>query len=53
MKTMGVGLNFALLKENKFGDPRYLFFFLTGIIIGNEIQINSLDFQHQVFLTYD
>ena len=27
MKPMGVGLNLALLKENKFGDPRFLFFF--------------------------
>ena len=53
MKPMGVGLNLALLKENKFGDPRFLFFFLKGSIIVHEIKINSSDFQHQIFLYYD
>ena len=36
---MGSGLNLALLKENKFGDPRFLIFFLTDIIV-HEIKIN-------------
>ena len=40
MKPMGVGLNLALLKENLFGDPRFLFIFLKGIIIVHEIKIN-------------
>ena len=40
MKPMGVGLNLALLKENQFGDPTFLFFFLKGIIIVHELKIN-------------
>ena len=38
---MGVGLNLALLKENKFGDPIFLFFYLrySGIIIVHELKI--------------
>ena len=34
-----LGLNLALLKENKFGDPRFLFFFLKGIIIVHELKL--------------
>ena len=45
---MGVGLDLALQKENKFGDPRFLFFFLKGNIIAHEIKTNSRDFQHQI-----
>ena len=41
MKPMGMRLNLALLKENEFGDPRFLFFFLKGNIIVHEIKINS------------
>ena len=41
MKTMGVGLNLALLKENKLGDPRFLFFFLKCMIVVHDIKINS------------
>ena len=41
MKSMGVGLNLVLLKENEFGDPRFLFFFLKGNIIVHSIKINS------------
>ena len=29
-KYAGVGVNFALLKENELGDPHFLFFFLKG-----------------------
>ena len=47
---MGVGLNLALLKENSFGDPRLLSFFLKGIIIVHELKIKFYDFQHQIFL---
>ena len=39
MKPKGVGVNLALLKENEFGDPRFLFFFLKGIIIDHELKI--------------
>ena len=48
---MGVGLNLALLKENRFGDPKFLFFFMKGIIIVHEIKKKkkSEDFQHQIF----
>ena len=45
MKPMGVGLNLALQKENWFGDPRFLFFFLKGSIIVREIKMNSKDFR--------
>ena len=31
-KYVGVGVNFALLSENKSGDPHFLFFFLKGYI---------------------
>ena len=48
MKFMGVGLDLALQKENKFGDPRFLFFFLKGNIIDHEIIIHSWDFQYQI-----
>ena len=41
MKSMGVGLDLALQKDNSFVDPRFLFFFLKGIIIAHEIKINS------------
>ena len=41
MKPMGMGLNLALLKDNFFGDPKYLFFFLKGIIIVHELRIFS------------
>ena len=41
MKPTGLGLNLALLKENLFGDPSFLLFFLKGIIIVREIKINS------------
>ena len=40
MKPIGVGLNLALLKENLFGDPRFLFFFLKGIIRVHDLKIN-------------
>ena len=30
-KSVGVGVNLALLKDNKHGDPHFLFFFLRGI----------------------
>ena len=53
MKPMGVGLNLALLKENQFGDPRFLFFFLKGIMIVHELKIKFLHFQHQFFLKDD
>ena len=39
MKPMGVGLNLALSKENFYGDPRFLFFFLQGIIIVHELKV--------------
>ena len=32
-KYVGVGVNCALLKENKSGDPHFLFFFLIVIIL--------------------
>ena len=41
MKPIGDGLNLALHKDNKFGDPRFYSFFLKGIIIVHEIKINS------------
>ena len=31
-------LIFALLKDNKFGDPHFLFFFLNGIMNFNEMK---------------
>ena len=31
-KYVGVGVNFALLNENKSGDPHFLFVFLKGYI---------------------
>ena len=37
---MGVGVNFALLKENKSDDPHFLFFFLKGYIKVYEIKQN-------------
>ena len=37
---MGVGLNLALLKDNKYGDPRFVFFFLKGKMIVHEIKQN-------------
>ena len=53
MKPMGVGLNLALLKENKFGDPRFLFFFLKGIIIVHEFKIFFLRFSTSDFSIHD
>ena len=44
MKPTGVGLNLVLLKENLFGDPSFLFFFLKGIIIVHEIKNKFLRF---------
>ena len=41
IKRMGVGLDLALQKDNYFGDPSFLFFFLIGIIIAHVIRINS------------
>ena len=41
MKYMGVGLDLAFKKDDWFGDPKFLFFFLKGIIIAHEIKINS------------
>ena len=35
---MGVGVNFALLKENLSGDPHFLFCFLKGYIKVYEIK---------------
>ena len=49
MKPMGVGLNLALLKENYFGDSRFLFFFLKGIIIVHELKINFKIFNIRFF----
>ena len=49
MKPMGVALNLALLKENQFGDPRFLSFFMKGFIIVHELKINFWDFQNQIF----
>ena len=53
MKPVGVGLNLALLKENKFGDPRFLFFFLKGIIIVYELKIFFLRFSISDFMIHD
>ena len=36
---MGMGLNFALLKDNWYGDPICILFFLKHIIIVHEIKI--------------
>ena len=47
---MGVGLNLALLKENYFGDPRFLFIFLKVCIIVHEIKIKFLRFSTSDFL---
>ena len=44
-----MGLDLALLKENKFGDPRFLVFYPKGIIIVHELEIFFLNFQHQIF----
>ena len=49
MKAMGVGLNLALLKANKFGDPRFLFFYLKGIIIVHELKTFFKNFQYTIF----
>ena len=38
-KYVGVGTNFALLKENESGDPQFLFFFLKGYIKVYEIKV--------------
>ena len=38
-ETYGVEVNLALFKENEFGDPRFLFFFLKGIKIVHELKI--------------
>ena len=48
MKYEGVGVDLALQKDNQFGDPRFLFFFLKGIIIVRKMKINSSKFQHQI-----
>ena len=53
MKPMGVGVNLALLKDNKFGDPRFLLFFLKGIIIVHELKIFFLRFSTSDFLIHD
>ena len=37
-KYEGVGVNFALLKENKSGDPQFLFILLKGYIKVYEIK---------------
>ena len=37
-KCVGVGVNFALLKENKSDDPHFLFFILKGYIKVYEIK---------------
>ena len=37
-KYEGVGVNFALLKENKSGNPKFLFIFLKGYIKVYEIK---------------
>ena len=37
-KYEGVGVNFALLKENKSGDPQFLFILLKGNIKFYEIK---------------
>ena len=37
-KCEGVGVNFALLKENKSGDPQFLFILLKGYIKVYEIK---------------
>ena len=42
MKSMGVGLDIALQKDNLFADPRFHYFFLKDIIIVHEIKLNSL-----------
>ena len=43
-KSVGVGLNFALLKENYFDGPHFLFVFLKGKIIVYEIKTKLSDF---------
>ena len=42
-KYVGVGVNFGLLKENKSGDPHFLFFFLKGYIKVYEIKTKLWD----------
>ena len=37
-KLVGVGLNFALLKDNWSGDPRFFFFFLKCKMIVHDIK---------------
>ena len=39
-KPIGEWSDLALQKDNKFGDPRFLFVFLKGIIFANEIKVN-------------
>ena len=39
---MGAGVNFALLKENKSGDPIFYFFFLKGVSICNKNKTERL-----------
>ena len=46
---MGVGINFALLKEAWYGDPHFLFFFLKVKILVYEIKAKlSVKIYHSV-----
>ena len=48
-KTYGGGVKFSPVERELFGDPRFLFFFLKGIIAVHELKINFKDFQYQIF----
>ena len=49
LKSVGVGLTLVLLKDYKFGDPRFFLFFLKGKMIVHEIKTKNKIFNVRFF----
>ena len=49
-ETYGGGVKFGPLERELVGDPRFLFFFLKGIIKVHKLKIDFQDFQYQILI---